>query len=225
LFQFIEQTWLATVKQSGARHGLAQEAAQIERTATGRFTVPDETARAEILALREDPTIAALMAGELSAKNGASLEGALGRAASAGELYIAHFLGPRAGAALIGAAGDTPDIPADSLFPQAAAANKPIFYHASGAPRSVAEVYDNLIAKHGAEGAAPPLDGPRVADAAGLEALPAPASQPGGQQNRGSGPAALAPSLTTRLSPAMLDILWRLDPLAVDQDWSGRTKA
>ena len=36
LFQFIEQTWLATVKQSGAKHGYGQYADLIHRGGDGR---------------------------------------------------------------------------------------------------------------------------------------------------------------------------------------------
>src|SRR3546814_19164506 len=41
------------------------------------------------------------------------------------------------------------------LFPAAAAANKSIFYSRDGQPRTVAEVYNNLVAKHQGSGSAP----------------------------------------------------------------------
>ena len=39
LFQFVEQTWLATVKQHGAKHGLQRFADMISRGADGRYRV------------------------------------------------------------------------------------------------------------------------------------------------------------------------------------------
>ena len=56
LFQFIEQTWLQTMKQSGAEFGYGQYADAIERTSSGRYVVRDPAKRAEILNLRKDPT-------------------------------------------------------------------------------------------------------------------------------------------------------------------------
>ncbi len=45
LFQFIDQTWLGMVKQHGAKHGMAAEAAKIEVGANGRYRVTDPAAR------------------------------------------------------------------------------------------------------------------------------------------------------------------------------------
>src|SRR6185503_19622508 len=41
LFQFIDQTWLGTVKQHGAEHGLGWAAQAIRRGADGRYYVAD----------------------------------------------------------------------------------------------------------------------------------------------------------------------------------------
>lgn len=81
------------VKRHGAAHGLGIEAAAITTNSAGRHDVPDPARRAEILALRHAPYLAAMMAGELTAENRAPLEGQTGRPVSAGELYLAHFLG------------------------------------------------------------------------------------------------------------------------------------
>ena len=45
LFQFIEQTWLATMKQSGSALGYGHYAAAITQTATGRYEVTDQVLR------------------------------------------------------------------------------------------------------------------------------------------------------------------------------------
>ncbi len=52
LFQFVEQTWLGTMKQSGAALGYGRYAGAITRTASGRYEVADPAMRREILKLR-----------------------------------------------------------------------------------------------------------------------------------------------------------------------------
>src|SRR5690349_17209696 len=64
LYQFIESTWLQMVDRYGEKHGLAEYADQIAR---GKVSSP--AMRKEILALRNDPEISALMAGEFAAEN------------------------------------------------------------------------------------------------------------------------------------------------------------
>ncbi|NWG47033.1 MAG: lytic transglycosylase domain-containing protein, partial [Alphaproteobacteria bacterium] len=140
LFQFIEQTWLGVIDRHGARHGLGDIAALIERTPAGRYEIADPARRAEVLDLRFDPAIAARMAGELTAENARSLEARLGREVTDGELYAAHFLGPRAAAELIETAEADPDANAAALFPAAATANRSIFYGPGGAALPASEV-------------------------------------------------------------------------------------
>jgi hypothetical protein len=150
LFQFIENTWLKTIKQEGPRYGLGDMAAGIEQTRGGRYTVADRALRSEILALRHDPELSAVMAGAFTQQNAEILSDRLGRSPTQGELYIAHFLGADAGAKLVGLAGSEPRDRADAYFPRAAKANPSIFYNRNG-PRSVAEVYRVLVAKHANE--------------------------------------------------------------------------
>lgn len=147
LFQFIESTWLETLKASGADYGLGNIADAIEMDDDGRYTVSDPAMREKILALRHDPEVSSTMAGVLTRRNAGYLEGRLGRAPTEGELYIAHFMGARGAAALIGIASQAPGANAAQLFPKHAAANRPIFYE-SGRARSVSEVYADLVARH-----------------------------------------------------------------------------
>lgn len=176
LFQFIESTWLATLKQAGPRHGYGDLAERIERTGQGRYRVTDAGARGEILALRHDPTAAALMAGELTRSNGESLQQALGRRPSQGELYIAHFLGAQGAAELIRMVETAPQSPAAAHFPAAAKANRSIFHTGEGQPRAAREVYANLIARHSATGSSAPAP-------AGLPKDPASHFQPARTQD------------------------------------------
>ena len=143
LFQFVEQTWLATLKQHGAKYGYARYAELIQKGADGRYHVRGAEARRTVMDLRLDPHAASLMAGELTADHAAYLKGRTGRTPSAGELYAAHFLGPQGSARLIEAVQTRPGASAASLFPEAAAANRAIFYR-QGRAATVAEVYSNL---------------------------------------------------------------------------------
>ncbi len=147
LYQFIDQTWLATLKNAGPSHGYGQYADAITLNGDGRFEVADPNQRAAIMRLRNDPAASATMAGAFTQTNAAQLAAALGRQPSEGELYIAHFLGPDGAAKLIGAAASQPRANAAELFPQAAAANAGIFLNKSGQPRSVSEVYATLTGR------------------------------------------------------------------------------
>jgi hypothetical protein len=148
LFQFIEQTWLGVLRETGAQHGFAREAAQIERRPDGRYQVSDAAERERILQLRFDAQANAVMAGVFTQRNTAELSAALGRAPSQGELYAAHFLGAQGAARLLGEAQRTPDAPAAAQFPDAARANRSLFYARDGRAVSLAELRDRLAARH-----------------------------------------------------------------------------
>jgi hypothetical protein len=149
LFQFVEQTWLGTMKQSGAELGYGRYAAAITRTASGHYEVKDPAMRSQILKLRNDPTANAVMAGAFTRTNAAYLTQKLGRTPSEGELYIAHFLGAGGAARLIALGASNPNAKATDFFAHAAQANPSIFYdRKTGAARSVAEVRDVLTARY-----------------------------------------------------------------------------
>lgn len=149
LFQFIEQTWLQMVKADGAKHGLQRYADAIE-TKGGRYAVTDPALRSEILHLRTDPSTSAILAGELSRRNGAALAQSLGRQPTDGELYIAHVMGARGAAGLIREAATNPSRTAAGLYPDEAAANRGLFYDRNtGAARSVGQLYAVLTAGFG----------------------------------------------------------------------------
>ena len=143
LFQFVEQTWLSTLKQHGTKYGYARYADLISKGADGRYHVSGDEARRAVMDLRLDPHASSLMAGELASDHAAYLRGRTGRDPTAGELYAAHFLGPQGSARLIEAVQARPGASAASLFPDAAHANKSIFYR-EGRASTVAEVYANL---------------------------------------------------------------------------------
>ena len=146
LFQFIDQSWLGMMKQHGAEHGLKDLADQITQTKNGRYVVADRQARRDILALRTDPEVSSIMAGEFSEDARSALKSALGRDITDGELYAAHFLGPAGAIDLIKGAqrGETS---AAALFPEAARANRTMFYTRAGTARSPGELIALLEAK------------------------------------------------------------------------------
>jgi hypothetical protein len=105
--------------------------------------------RKEILALRNDPTANATMAGAFTRANADILSKKLGRAPSEGELYIAHFLGAGGAARLISLASNDPNAKATQYFPNAATANSSIFFDRStGTARTMAQVRNVLTARY-----------------------------------------------------------------------------
>jgi hypothetical protein len=148
LYQFIEQTWLGTVKEAGAAFGYDRYANAITRTASGGYEVSDPAMRKEVLALRKDPAANAAMAGVLTQSNSFKLTGTLGRRPTDGELYIAHFLGAGGASRLISNVANNPQADATTMFPRAAAANRSIFYDRSGTARNVSQVYAELTGRY-----------------------------------------------------------------------------
>lgn len=147
LFQFLESTWLQVMKEEGPRLGYGDIASQIERSADGDYFVRDAGTKADILKLREDPRIASDLAAAFTKSNGDYLSQRFGRMPSAGELYIAHFLGAQGAERMFTAGLQDPDQIAANLFPKQAAANRSIFY-ANGEARTIREVYRVLVSKH-----------------------------------------------------------------------------
>ncbi|MGY6551090.1 MAG: transglycosylase SLT domain-containing protein [Erythrobacter sp.] len=147
LYQFIESTWLDTMKKHGARFGLGALADDIQSPGNGAAFVADPARRAQILGLRNDPQIASWMAAGLAEDNRAHLLPILGRQPDHGELYLAHFLGAGGAGRFLSALQENPQQSAAALFAKAAAANRPIFYESDGTPRSLAGVMSHLGGK------------------------------------------------------------------------------
>ena len=152
LFQFIEQTWLGVMKNAGPKLGLQAQADSITRQSDGTYAVPDADQRQAILDLRRDPKISATLAGALTQQNSDALAAALGREPTSGDLYVAHVLGAKGAAALIGTARAFPARAAALDMPEAASANRALFYDRAGRAKGAAELYASLSAA--AQGAA-----------------------------------------------------------------------
>ena len=128
LYQFIDQTWLGTVKEAGTQLGYGKYADAITKSPSGSYSVSDPAARSAIMKLRDDPEAASSMAAVLTQSNSFKLTGKIGRRPTDGELYMAHFMGVGGAAKLISNAEDNPNASAARLFPNAAAANRSIFF-------------------------------------------------------------------------------------------------
>jgi hypothetical protein len=155
LFQFIDQTWLGTVKEAGAQLGYGSYADAITRSSDGYYSVGDPTARQAIMKLRDDPAAASVMAAAFTQSNSFKLTGMIGRRPTESELYMAHFMGVGGAAKLITNAEDNPQASGARLFPNAAAANRSIFFDGAGRARSVSEVYSVLTQRYATAAASP----------------------------------------------------------------------
>ena len=149
LFQFIDQTWLGTVKEHGARYGLGWAADAIRRGSNGHFYVSDAGLRQKILDLRKQPEAAAAMAAEFASDNRDYLQARLGRPVEGVDLYLAHFLGAGGASEFLAAHDANPDAPAAGILPAAARANRWVFYDRDGSPRSFAEIRARFAEKLG----------------------------------------------------------------------------
>jgi hypothetical protein len=148
LFQFIDSTWLETVRNHAADYGFAA-AAEAIRVVDGEPTV-DGRDREWIMGLRTDPYFSALMAGELIKDVERALQAQGERELAEAELYIAHFLGARSAVRFLEVLDQDPNMKASKLFPKAAKANAGLFMDGKGRKRrpvSVAELYNKIDSK------------------------------------------------------------------------------
>ncbi|AWI89460.1 lytic transglycosylase [Methylobacterium sp. DM1] len=146
LFQFVTGTWLEMIRQYGAKHGLATEAAAVKGQGTG-ITIADAGLRKRVLDLRNDPYVSGLMAGELIKRDRSRIEARIGRELKTTELYLAHFLGTASAGKFLSLSAEDPDKVAQAAFGRAARANRAIFTAKDGAKRrslTVAEVHEKL---------------------------------------------------------------------------------
>lgn len=147
LYQFIEPTWLLMMHRYGAEAGLDTLAGAVGFCEKGGYDVEDAALKEEILALRSDIELAALMAAIFARQNADAMARTLGRAPDPAELYIGHVMGATGGAQLIKLAESRPEARADKEFRRAARANRTIFFDRKR-PRSLREVRDLIAAKY-----------------------------------------------------------------------------
>jgi hypothetical protein len=148
LYQFTSGTWIDLVKRHGDKVGL-DTAAQALRNGAA---TPD--LKANVLAKRADPSLSAEMAARFAIENAQALSRSGHQKIGSTELYLAHFLGPKGADVFLSGLKTTPNAPAATALPQAAAANTPIFY-SKGAPRSFSDIFTQFQRKF--EGAGAPV--------------------------------------------------------------------
>src|SRR5262249_47472871 len=85
LFQFVDQTWLDTIKHADPALGYGRYADAIVQTSSGRYAVPDAKMRTEIMQLRNDPAASSAMAAAFTQRNSDTLTAKLGRKPTDGE--------------------------------------------------------------------------------------------------------------------------------------------
>lgn len=131
LFQFIDSTWIATVRKHGEIAGI--DASSMTRN--------------QLLSLKFDPRINSLMGAALAADNQRELEGFLDRDIRPADLYAMHFLGRTGGKNFIANYEAEPNaIAANVMNSGVVNANENIFYRGGdrSKPRTMAQVYSLL---------------------------------------------------------------------------------
>jgi hypothetical protein len=114
LYQFVANTWNWMLKKYGAKYGIA----------------PGTPAT--------DPRANALMGAEYLKESVNALEGKIGRPLTDTDIYFSHFLGPAGAKKFLTA---DPNALGAMILPEAAAANRSIFYSRNGGPLTVGQIY------------------------------------------------------------------------------------
>ena len=145
LFQFTAQTWLQMLLQHGGQYGQGELAQRITTLANGHLGVADRASEKEILELRKDVKLAAIMAGELAKENAAALQRAFRRKVNPAELHLAHLLGATGAIRFLKARTADAAQPAADVVPAAARQNPDIFFdRGDHTPHTVAAVYGKI---------------------------------------------------------------------------------
>lgn len=121
LFQFIKSTWDTMLNKYGSKYGLSSNVSPF------------------------DPTANALMGAEYIKENKAAIS-SVKKDVNTTDLYLAHFLGA-GGARQFFSAPQSAN--AAQMMPQAASANRSIFFTKNGQARSIREVYELMQQKVG----------------------------------------------------------------------------
>jgi hypothetical protein len=144
LFQFRDGAWLEAIHTFGAEYGLQAYAASVETVNDeehGQQSIVRDPQQLEVLALRLNPRLSALMAAENIKRNFRILSHKTGHEPDRTELYLAHYLGPDGAVKFLKKLDEEPAAIAGELFPEEAASDPGVFLSGHGQPRTVAGVY------------------------------------------------------------------------------------
>jgi hypothetical protein len=142
LMQFTTATWLEVVRDFGHRHGLTHQADALSVGPRGSAAASGRVVR-EVLRLRENPQLAAVMVAERLESWRKPLEEALGRAVTPNDLYFVHLLGPAGARRFLAELARAPAQSAAVVMATAVQANRGLFVQNGHMP-SLAEVYRSL---------------------------------------------------------------------------------
>ena len=147
LFQMTNQTWSATMDKFGEQYGYVQEASSIRKNSSGRLYYTSNTAKKDILSMRDAPEHASLLSAALTLDNKRRVESVIGRSLKDYEVYMAHFFGVTNAAKFLKNVARRPNAYPSSYsrFNAARKANKNIFYNKrTGRERTFAQVYNEI---------------------------------------------------------------------------------
>jgi hypothetical protein len=151
LYQFKEVTWLEALGRHGDAYGLGRYVRAIEfaEDETGRRVpqIRDAALRREVLDLRFNPGLSALLAAEKVRDGKQRLAGKLAREPARADLYLTHFFGLSGALSFLDALASEPDRIAGEIFPGPARRNRNIFQRRNSTLRTVSEVYRVLERK------------------------------------------------------------------------------
>lgn len=148
LMQFTRATWLEVVRDFGSRHGLAHHAAVLSTNhRDGTISARSPRYLAQVLQLRDNPQLSAIMAAERISRERAGLEQILGHSVTPADLYIVHLLGPVGARRFLAELRRAPSRPATEAVGQdSVSVNQGVFVtRGSGRPLSLAEVYAAIV--------------------------------------------------------------------------------
>ena len=144
LFQFRDSAWLESIRAFGADYSLEDYATRVKLIDSNEHEqqpIVRDPLQLEVLALRLNPRLSALMAAENIKRNLQTLSARTGHAPGRTDLYLAHYLGPDAAVLFLKTLDEEPATIASDIFPKQAAMNPGVFQNRKRQPRTVAGVY------------------------------------------------------------------------------------
>jgi len=151
LYQFREDTWLESIKRHGGEYGLGKYARLVEYTVdedgNRQPLIRDPKLLQQVLDLRFNPGLSALLVGEKVRDGMRRLSGKLTRKPGRTDLYLTHFFGVSGAISFLDALAKHPDRIAGEMFPGPARRNRNIFQRSNRTLRTIAEVYRVLAHK------------------------------------------------------------------------------
>lgn len=142
-FRFGAGIWYRALKEDASDGEADGVAASIFCTSSGRYYVPAAAERERILAKRWDGALAERTARSFAERNAQRMGEQLERRPTAGELYIAHLVGPEAAVRFIKRAEAAPEKIAATQLPELAAAAPALLYQ-RGVALTLAQAYQRL---------------------------------------------------------------------------------